>query len=79
MDPRIQRWAKTLVQYCLSIQPGEILSISSTPAAEELLAEVHRETLRAGGHPIVNLSLPSLRETTLKEASEEQLTWKNPA
>ena len=78
MDPRIQRWAKTLVQYCLTIQPGEILAINSTPAAEELIAEVHRETLRAGGHPIVNLSLSRLRETTLKEASEDQLTWVSP-
>ena len=79
MDPRISRWAKTLVQYCLSIQPGEILYINSTPAAEELLAEVTRETLRAGGHPVVNLNLPSLREIALRESSDEQLAWINPA
>lgn len=79
MDPRIQRWARTLVQYCLSIQPGELLAISATPAAEELIAEVYRETLRAGGHPVLNLSLPANREIALKEASEEQLTWISPA
>ncbi|HEY8326018.1 MAG TPA: aminopeptidase, partial [Ktedonobacterales bacterium] len=79
MDPRINRWAKTLVQYCLSIQPGEILRMDGTPAAEDLIAEVYRETLRAGGHPVVNTRLPQLAEIALKEGSDDQLTWINPA
>jgi aminopeptidase len=79
MDPRINRWAKTLVQYCLSIQPGEILRMDGTPAAEDLIAEVYRETLRAGGHPVVNTRLPQLAEIALKEGSDDQLAWINPA
>ena len=79
MDPRINRWAKTLVRYCLSIQPGEILRMDGTPAAEELIAEVYRETLRAGGHPIAHVRLPQLSEIALKEGSDDQLTWINPA
>jgi aminopeptidase len=79
MDPRISRWARTLVQYCLSIQPGELLVINSTPAAEELIAEVYRETLRAGGHPVVNVGLSQLREALLKEGSDEQIAWVSPA
>ncbi|HEX2347408.1 MAG TPA: aminopeptidase [Ktedonobacterales bacterium] len=79
MDPRINRWAKTLVQYCLSIQPGEILRMDGTPAAEDLIAEVYRETLRAGGHPVVNTRLPQLSEIALKEGSDDQLGWINPA
>ncbi|HEX8729274.1 MAG TPA: aminopeptidase [Ktedonobacterales bacterium] len=79
MDPRINRWAKTLVHYCLSIQPGEILRMDGTPAAEELIAEVYRETLRAGGHPVVNTRLPQLSEIALKEGSDDQLAWINPA
>lgn len=79
MDPRIQRWAKTLVNYCLSIQPGEMLAINATPAAEELIAEVYRETLRAGGHPVVNLSLPSVSEVLLAEGSDDQIGWISPA
>ena len=47
MDPRISRWAKTLVGYCLEVQPGQIVLINATPAAEPLVAEVYRETLRA--------------------------------
>ncbi|HKT36758.1 MAG TPA: aminopeptidase, partial [Ktedonobacterales bacterium] len=79
MDPRINRWAKTLVQYCLSIQPGEILQLDGTPAAEELIAEVYRETLRAGGHPVAHVRLPQLSEIALKEGSDDQLAWISPA
>jgi aminopeptidase len=79
MDPRISRWAKTLVGYCLEMQPGQSLIINATPAAEPLVAEVYRETLRAGGHPIPQISLPSLTSIKLREANEEQLTWISPA
>lgn len=78
MDPRITRWAKTLVEYCLTVKPGEIVAIGATPAAEELIAEVARYTLRAGGHPVVNLSLPSIREVMMKEAPEDYLAWVGP-
>jgi aminopeptidase len=79
MDPRIERWAKTLVEYCLSVQPGDLVSINATPAAEELVAEVVRYTLRAGGHTALNLGLPAVREVALKESTDEQLSWINPA
>jgi aminopeptidase len=79
MDQRITRWAKTLVEYCLSIQPGEIVTVSATPAAEDLVAEVVRYTLRAGGHPVVNVSLPSVREVRLKETPTDHLGWISPA
>ena len=79
MDPRISRWAKTLVGYCLEVQPGQSLIINATPAAEPLVAEVYREALRAGGHPIPQISLPSLTSIKLREANEEQLTWISPA
>ena len=79
MDPRISRWAKTLVGYCLEVQPGQIVLINATPAAELLVAEVYRETLRAGGHPVLRLSLPALTEISLREGNEDQLSWINPA
>ena len=79
MDPRISRWAKTLVGYCLEVQPGQIVLINATPAAEPLVAEVYRETLRAGGHPVPRLSLPALTEISLREGNEDQLSWINPA
>lgn len=78
MDPRIERWAKTLVGYCLDVQPGQLVTISATPVAEPLVREVYREVLRAGGHPLPQLHLPSLAEVKLAEANDEQLTWLSP-
>jgi aminopeptidase len=78
MDPRIARWAKTLVHYCLEVQPGHLVSIIAGPVAEPLVAEVYRETLRAGGHPVVQLQMPRLAEIALGEASDEQLAWVSP-
>jgi len=78
MDQRIIRWAKTLVGYCLAVQPGEVALINATPAAEPLVAEVCREVLRAGGHPVPMIGLPSVREIGLREGSDEQLAWISP-
>ncbi len=77
-DPRIRRWAETLTNYCLYVKPGETVGIYATPLAEPLVEEVYRAVLRAGGHPLVRLSLPELSEVLLKEASDEQLTYVSP-
>jgi aminopeptidase len=77
-DPRIERWAKTLTGYCLDVQPGQVVQITSTPLAEPLIAAVYREVLRAGGHPVVTLNLAELDRLLLTEGSEEQAAWLNP-
>ena len=78
MDPRIERWAKTLVNYCLQVQSGQMVLLVASPVAEPLLAEVYRETLRAGGHPVTQTHLPALEEIRLREANDKQLQWANP-
>ncbi|HLJ80429.1 MAG TPA: aminopeptidase [Ktedonobacterales bacterium] len=78
MDPRITRWAKTLVGYCLEVQPGQTVLLNASPAAEPLLAEVYREVLRAGGHPVPQIMLSTLAEVMLSEGSDEQLAWIDP-
>jgi aminopeptidase len=79
MDPRISRWAKTLVSYCLEVRPGQTVLVESTPLAEPLVREVYREVLRAGGHPIPRIELPNLREILLGEGNDEQLAWLDPS
>ncbi|HLY30476.1 MAG TPA: aminopeptidase [Ktedonobacterales bacterium] len=79
MDQRMNRWAKTLVGYCLEVQPGEAVAIHATPAAEPLITEVSREILRAGGHPVPIITLPGVREALLRDGNEEQLGWIDPA
>ena len=48
--PDYPRYAHLLVNYCVSLQPGERLFISSTTLAEEeLVDEVYREARKGGG------------------------------
>ncbi len=51
------KYAKVLVNYSLRIKKGEILQINSSHLAEDLVLEVYRETLKAGGHPVTNINL----------------------
>lgn len=77
-DPRIARWAKTLVGYCLDVQPGQVVLIHSTPLAEPLISATHQEVLRAGAYPIVRLEMAEINRLLLTEGSDEQVTWINP-
>jgi len=78
IDIRVRRWAETLTHYCLDVQPGEIISIQSTPLAEPLIREVYRAVLEAGGHPLPAITLPALRSVLLENGNDAQLTWRSP-
>ncbi len=78
-DIRIERWAHTLVHYCLYLKEGETAVISSTPLAHSLIEAVYREVLQVGAYPIVLLDLESLDEILLREGNETQLTKTSPA
>lgn len=77
-DIRIERWAHTIVHYCLYLKPGDILAIQSSPVAAPLVEAVYREALRAGAHPVPQISLENLNEILLREGNDEQLTWLSP-
>src|SRR5215813_1722164 len=77
-DTRIERWAHTLVHYCLYLQPGDILAIHATPLATPLIEAVYRETLHVGANPVPVILLEHLDEILLLEGSDEQLTTPSP-
>jgi len=56
MKHMLQKYAQLLVHYCLDIQPGDKLLISTTLLAEPLLREVYRVAVRAGAHVETDLS-----------------------
>lgn len=77
-DIRIERWAHTLINYCLYLKEGDILSIQSTFLATPLVEAVYREALRVGAHPIPLIELETLSEILLREGNESQLTMPSP-
>ncbi len=77
-DPRVERMAKTLVEYSLGVQPGWMVTIDTGTAAIPLVLAVYREVLRAGAHPYVLLDAPGLNGMLLREGSEAQLLQPDP-
>lgn len=74
-DPRVVKLAKVLVHYSLQIRRGDLFRIGGAALAAPLIREVYRESLAAGAHPFVRVSVDGLDEIYLKTASDEQLRY----
>lgn len=80
-DFRIKNLAKTLVNYCVSVQEQDRVGIIAQPLATPLVGEVLREVLQSGGYPYLlpySVPLPTLAYQGLaqifyQEASPDQL------
>ena len=77
-DPRIDAWARTLVTYSVGVQPGDVVSIEGEVSARPLLAAIYRETLRAGGLPVMLPRFGELYADLLGQGSDEQIAWISP-
>jgi aminopeptidase len=77
-DPRVEGLAKILVGYSTEVKEGEVVSIDGDNAAEPLLLAVYGEVLKAGAHPILNVSIDGQAATYYKHASDAQLEWISP-
>lgn len=78
MDSMLAKYARLLVQYCLSVKEGEKLYVSSTTVAEPLVREVWREALRAGAIVEVDLGFREKNRIMYAEASDAQLKYVSP-
>jgi aminopeptidase len=75
MTPDYQKYAELLVNYCVSLKPGERLFVQSTTLAAPLVKEVYRAALKAGGHCEFNLRVEDMGQILMEEANEEQLKY----
>lgn len=75
----LQKYARLLVDYCLAIQPGELLYLKATTLAEPLVREVYRYALQKGAHVEVQLSFMEENRIFIENAGEQQLNWISPA
>jgi aminopeptidase len=77
-DPRVEGLARILVGYSTEVKAGEVVSIDGESAAEPLLLAVYEEVLKAGAHPILNVSLDGQAVAYYRHASDAQLDWISP-
>lgn len=78
-DIRLQRLAHLLVNYSTKVKPGDWVGILGDVSVVPALREVYGEVLAAGGHPTLLISDAYMERTFLREASEAQMQWLDPA
>lgn len=78
MSSILNKYAKLLVNYCVSLKEGERVLVQSTTLAEPLVREVYREILRAGALPHINMDFRDQRTIFLNEANKQQAEYIDP-
>ena len=73
-DEVVARWADLLVDYCLKVEQGETIALSSEILARPLVEACYRAVVLRGAHPLLRLEFPGLHEFFLQQATEDQLT-----
>ena len=61
-DPRISRLAKLVVEYCVSIKPGDEVLLKAGVEAIPLIREIVKEAVSKGGYPHIILSESGIDE-----------------
>jgi aminopeptidase len=77
-DPRVENLARILVGYSTKVKEGDTVLIDGESPAEPLLSAIYEQTLKAGGNPVVQMSLQGQSATYFAHASDEQLDWISP-
>ena len=72
-DPRVNKLAHLLVNYCVAVQPGDEITVAASMEARPLAHETYREVIRAGGFPLLIWRDDVEREIMLKEGNDDQL------
>ncbi len=78
-DIRIKRLARLLVRYSIGVKKGDWVRIEGPALAEELIRCAMVEVLRAGGHPMLRISLPGTAYTFYHHANDDQLRFIAPS
>lgn len=72
-DPRIDDYARLLVQRSVAVQPGWQVCVRATPLSRPLVEAVVEEIARAGAYPIMQLTFEQLSGPFSREAPIEVL------
>ena len=67
-----------LVNYSVSVKPGQLVRLNGPSAATPLIVELYRKVIAAGGYPMARTVPDELEEIFFKEASDDQIKFVNP-
>jgi len=78
-DIRLSRLADILVNYSTEVQPGQWVGILGDVVTLPALGEVYAAVIKAGGYPSVYITDERMFRELLREGSDDQLEWLDPA
>jgi aminopeptidase len=77
-DPRVDEYARLLVERSVAVQPGWQVAIRATPLARPLVEAVTERIARLGAYPILQLSFEHIGGAFAREAPVEVLAQPAP-
>ena len=77
-DPRIEKYADVLLNYCVTLKKGQLLQIAGSPLATPLIRELYKKALIIGAHPYTRVQIEGLDEIHYRYSSEDQLKYISP-
>jgi aminopeptidase len=78
MSDILSKYAKLLLEHCLSVKEGDKLYISTTLLAEPLVKEVYREACRLGVTTEINMSFADMSKILYDNATDHLLNSTSP-
>ena len=78
LDSRVCKLAHLLVNYSLTVKPGEKFLIDTDRLGEPLALEVYRAGMQAGAHVTMKVSFPQASEIFYKYGSDAQIEYVPP-
>lgn len=78
MDPRVEKMASVLVNYCVGVQPNDLVIIQSFVLGVPMVDACYRAVLQAGGHPVAYLIADEFHESLIRYGSDDQLAYIDP-
>ncbi|QEE18094.1 aminopeptidase [Promethearchaeum syntrophicum] len=73
-----EKAAMLAVNFAVNVKPGDLVFIQGSEVANDLIKAVYIETLKAGGHPIVQSGIKGIDVARYKYSNDEQLAYFNP-
>jgi aminopeptidase len=77
-DPRLTNLARILVGYSTGVEEGDSVVVDGASPGEPLLAAIYEEVLKAGGNPVLQMTLENQDAAFYRYASDAQLEWISP-